>query len=105
MINLQVSDEQTLHQAISAKVNNLQVTDQAFDICKEAVDKTKANNQQRFSDSRQRAFNELYRRMKFAISSKNMKKRNKLQDEITSQYTIREVPDNNAYELIRDTLV
>ncbi|WP_125707064.1 hypothetical protein [Companilactobacillus zhongbaensis] len=104
MINLQVSDERTLHQAISAKVNNLQVTDQAFDICKEAIDKTNSA-QQRPGDSRQRAFNDLYRRMKFAMSSKNMKKRNKLQDQITSQYTIKEVPNNKAYELIRDTLV
>lgn len=45
MINLQVSDERTLHQAISAKVNNLQVTDQAFDICKEAIDKTNSAQQ------------------------------------------------------------
>ncbi|MFD1472542.1 hypothetical protein [Companilactobacillus mishanensis] len=36
MMMLKVNNERSLNQAITAKVNNLQVTDQAFDFCKEA---------------------------------------------------------------------
>ncbi len=103
MMMLKVSDERTLNQAISAKVNNLQVTDQAFDICKEAVDRTQQSNS--VSENRQKAFDSLYKRMRLALQGKNVKKRSQLQDQITSQYMIKQVPNNNAYELIRDTLV
>lgn len=103
MIMLKVSDERSLNQAISAKVNNLQVTNQAFDICKEAVD----NYHSRSSSSvnKQRAFDMLYKHMRLALRPKNSKRRTQLQDQITSQYMIRQVPNNKAYELIRDTLV
>lgn len=101
MIMLKVSDENSLNQAISAKVNNLQVTDQAFDICKEAVDRSNGP----VSTRGQKAFDGLYKRMRLALKSKNVKKRTELQRQITSQYMIREVPNNKAYELIRDTLV
>lgn len=103
MINLRVSDERSLNQAILAKVNNLQVTDQAFDICKKAIDKSNIARHERVN--KQRAFDGLYKRMRYAIQSRDSKKRNELQNQITSQYMIKEVPDNKAYELIRDTLV
>ncbi|AKP66995.1 hypothetical protein [Companilactobacillus ginsenosidimutans] len=103
MIMLKVSDERQLNQAISAKVNNLQVTDQAFDICKEAVDRT--NESIAVNNNKQNAFDGLYKRMRLALQRKDMKKRKMLQEQITSQYMIREVPNDKAYELVRDTLV
>lgn len=105
MINLTVSDEKSLNQAISAKVNNLQVTDQAFEICKEALDNSATASNRLAVSNKQRTFDNLYKRMRLAMRGKNSKKRTELQNQITSQYMIKQVPNNNIYELIRDTLV
>lgn len=103
MIILKVNDERSLNQAITAKVNNLQVTDQAFDICKDALKRSNENSVEKIN--KQKTFDLLYKRMRLAMQSRDSKKRSKLQEQITSQYMIKETQNGKAYELIRDTLV
>ncbi|MQS44867.1 hypothetical protein [Companilactobacillus mishanensis] len=109
MMMLKVNNERSLNQAITAKVNNLQVTDQAFDFCKEArtyADSlTQAEVKNTQLTNRQKTFNSLYKKMRSALRTKTAKQKENLQTQITSQYMIRESNNGNAYELIRDTLV